>query len=192
MRAFAGPHCPRLESQVCAPGRGHGTSGPGLCRATLDELGLEAKAGGTLGMTPWDRRWGTEPSLRARAGRYAEPLRLSPELAIRTETLQALLLGSEAPMASAGPRASDRPWFGPRSLGWNLERVGSTLCTLFPYPLRGKLVSPCRSQKMSCASPGPSYPPRSSVWGDQGESILAETCTGHLVAFLLRSHSCCP
>lgn len=45
VRAFAGPHCPRLESQVCAPGRGHGTAGLGLGRATLDELGLEAKAG---------------------------------------------------------------------------------------------------------------------------------------------------
>lgn len=45
VRAFAGPHCPRLKSQVCASGRGHGTAGPGLGRATLNALGLEAKAG---------------------------------------------------------------------------------------------------------------------------------------------------
>lgn len=43
VRAFAGPHCLRLESQVCAPGRGHGTSRPELGRATLEALGLEAK-----------------------------------------------------------------------------------------------------------------------------------------------------
>lgn len=36
---------PTPESQVCAPGHGHGTTGPGLGRATLDALGLGAKAG---------------------------------------------------------------------------------------------------------------------------------------------------
>lgn len=136
MRAFAGPHCPRLESQVCAPGHGHGTTGLGLGRAILDALGLGLKLG-SMGFDTRGSAVGNGAIFIRRAGRHAELLWLSPKLAIRTETLQAPLLGSEPPMASAKPKRQTLAQT--RALGWDLGCGVGILCTFFPSALRGNL-----------------------------------------------------